>query len=221
MQVLSVGLARSVWLFDLNELNPKGKSIFPDALLWLGDKYAFEHFPKSNADVDTEKKGFVFKTGEFKTDEGPVSINLSIHTDGMIAETWASTEKGDQFLDEILSSAASKYGLPFSPQMIRKKLYVSEVRVRLDGDFSKLGQNFMQFCNSLNRVFGRHNLPPFEMTGIVFSPDTSEISYKPPGFMVERKTGVPFGDNCFWSKSPFTTKDHLAALEEFEKLLAG
>jgi hypothetical protein len=42
-----------------------------------------------------------------------------------------------------------------------------------------------------------------------------------PGRLIERKQGAPFTANRFWSKSPFTTKEHLFALEEFEKLLAG
>jgi hypothetical protein len=71
----------------------------------------------------------------------------------------------------------------------------------------------------INELFMRRHLPPFEMTGIIFSPDTSATSYKPPGLLIERKAGVPFTENRFWSRSPFTTADHLSALGEFENLL--
>src|SRR5580704_17868259 len=109
MQLLSVGLARSIWLFDINELNPTGKSIFPDILAWLGEEYCFQTFPRAIAEIDKEKKGYLFKTGEFQTGADTINVNLSIFGDGIVAETWASTGKGDSFLEDILRSAAGKY----------------------------------------------------------------------------------------------------------------
>jgi hypothetical protein len=58
------------------------------------------------------------------------------------------------------------------------------------------------------------------MTGMMFGQDVLATAYKPPGLVIERKVGAPFAANRFWSKSPFTTKEHLLALEEFDKLLA-
>jgi hypothetical protein len=219
MQLLSVGIAKSIWLFDINELNPTGKSIFPDILSWIGDKYSFQTFPKSVGDLDAEKKGYLFKTGEFQNDDGAIAVNFSLFGDGVIAETWASTEKGDAFLEELLRSAGSKYGL-VRPNTIRKQ-YISEVTIRLEHALGKLNSKIAHFNDTLNGIFARHHLPQFELTGMLFAPDTSATAYRPPGFQIERKLNVPFNENRFWSKSPFTTKDHLFALEEFEKLLSG
>lgn len=221
MQKISVALARSIWLFDTNDLNPTGKSIFPDILLWLGERYSFQTFPKSTADVDQEKKGYIFKTGEFQTDEDAITVNFSLFNDGVVADTWASTDKADAFLDELLRAAASKYGLTYRSDMIRTKQYISELVVQLDHSLWNLNPKLVQYCNALNEIFAKHRLAPFEMTGALFGVDVSASAYKPPGLLIERKLGVPFSDNRFWSKSPFTTKDHLFALEEFEKLLAG
>jgi len=220
MKLHSVGIARSVWLFDINELNPSGKSIFPEAFLWLGEKYSFQTFPKAVADLDQEKKGYLFKAGKFQIDIEPITINFSIYNDGFVAETYASTEKGDALLEDILRSAASKFGLTYRPDMIRTKQYVSEVNVQLEHSFRNLNPKFATFCETISGLFSRNNLPAFEITGMIFSPDTSASSYKPPGFLLERKTGVPFSENRFWSKSPFTTSDHLRALTEFERLLS-
>ena len=219
MQLLSVGLARSIWLFDINELNPTGKSIFPEIFTWLGEKYSFQAFPKSIAEMDQEKKGYLFKAGQFQTDEDAINVNFSIYNDGLVAETWASTEKGDLFLEDISRSAITKFGLT-KPTTVRKQ-YISEVVVRLDHPLSNLNSKLAHFCGTLNGVFSKHHLSPFEPTGIIFAPDTSASAYKPPGLLIERKTGVPFSENRFWSKAPFTTKEHISALEEFEKLLAA
>jgi hypothetical protein len=219
MQLLSVGLARSIWLFDVNELNPTGKNFLPDLLLWLGEKYSFQTFPKSISDIDKEKKGFIFSTGEFQSAEGAITVNFSFYSDGVVAETWSSTEKGDAFLEELLRSAANKYGLVYKPEMIRTRTYISEVVVQLDHHLNKINPKIVRFCETINKFFSKRNLPPFEMTGIIFAPDTSASSYKPPGLLIERKAGTAFTENRFWSKSPFTTADHLIALEEFETLL--
>jgi hypothetical protein len=221
MQKISVGLARSIWLFDINELNPTGKSFFPEILLWLGEKYSFQTFPKSLAEKDETKKGFVFKTGEFQSDDGPITVNFSLYGDGVVAETWSSTENGDAFLEELLRSAASKYGLAYRPEMIRTKQYISEVTVHLDHLLGNINPKIAEFCDTLSNIFSRHGLAPFEMTGMLFGPDVLTTSYKPPGLSIERKQGVPFAQNRFWSKSPFTTKEHLFALKEFEEMLAN
>src|SRR5713226_4722568 len=132
MEQLGIGLARSIWLFDINELNPTGKSIFPEMLIWFGEKYSFQTYPKSLAELDKEAKAFVFKAGEFQTENDTIVVNLSLYNDGIVAETWASTEKTDAFIEEVLRSATSKYGLVYRPEMIRSKQYVSEIIFRLD-----------------------------------------------------------------------------------------
>jgi hypothetical protein len=221
MELINVALARSIWLFDLNDLNPLGKSIFPDAFSWLAEKYAFDTYPKTIGGTDPEKKGYLFKNGKFQRDEDSILVNFSIYTDGLVAETWSSTEKGDLLLEEILRSTASRYGLTFRPDIVRKKQYVSELTIRLEHSPGDLNEKMSRFSDLLNRLFTRHSLPPFEFTGMVFAPDTSATSYKPPGFIVERKQGASFADNRYWSKAPFPTKDHLFALGELEQLLAG
>lgn len=219
MQKLSVGLARSIWLFDTNQLNPSGKNIFPEGFIWLSEKYSFQGFPKTLSDLDQEKKGAHFKRGAFQADKDTIDVNLSIYTDGLIAETWASTEQGDLFLEHVLQSVASRYGLVV-PSVIRKQ-YISELTVRLDHTLSNRDPLIIEFCRTLDKLFERQKLPPFELTGLGFGEDLSRNSYKPPGLIIERKLGVDFGLNEFWSRSPFPTKDHLFALQEFENLMAA
>ena len=197
MELINVALARSIWLFDLNDLNPQGKSIFPDAFAWLREKYAFDTFPKTIGDKDPEKNGFLFKNGKFQIDEDSIHVNFSIYTDGLVAETRSSTERGDLLLEEILRSTASRYGLMLRPDMVRKKQYVSELTIRLEHSPGDLNEKISRFSELLSRLFTRHSLPAFEFTGMVFAPDTSASSYKPPGFMVERKQGAPFADNRY------------------------
>jgi hypothetical protein len=225
MELLSVGVAKSIWLFDINDLNPKGVMFIPDALKWIKEKYSFQKFPESVTDLGDpdskgkEAKGFFFKTGTFQVEDTSVAVNFAIFNDGIVVETWASTETSDIFLEELLRAAAIKFDLSIRPNTIRKKLYVSELVVRMDDLFSMVHPGIQKFTKILDRLFERHALPPYQMSGLNFMQDTSAASYKPPGFAIERKLGASFMENRYWSKAPFTTADHLNALEELEKTL--
>jgi hypothetical protein len=227
MELLSVGLAKSIWLFDINDLNPKGVMFIPDALKWIAERYSFQKFPTSVTDFGesdqnaTDPKGYVFKTGSFQMEDTSVLVNFAIYNDGIVADTWASTEASDIFLEELLRAAAIKFDLSLRPNTIRKKLYVSELIVRMDDLFGRIHPGLQKFNRTLDHLFERHALPSYQLSGLVFSQDTSGASYKPPGLMIERKAGVSFMEGRYWSKSPFTTTDHINALKELEKTLTS
>lgn len=222
MELISVATARSIWLFDLNDLNPGGRMIFPDLFGWLKEVYAFQTYPSSisdQGDGQENGKGYIFKSGRFVSGETDVMVNLSIYNDGVIAESWASTEISDLFVEQALYNVATHFDLSVPSTLIRKKLYISEVIVRMDNPFAQMDRGLSKFKQTLDRLFARHKLPPFELGGMSFMTDTVDSSYKAPGFAIERKMGTSFEDNRFWSKSPFTTTDHLNALSEFENTL--
>lgn len=225
MELLSVSAAKSIWLFDINDLNPKGVNFISDAMKWVVERYSFQKSPKSVTDLgdpdskDSDAKGFFFKAGTFQVADTSVAVNFTIYTDGFLAETWASTETSDMFLEELLRSAALKFDLSLRSNTIRKKLYVSELVVQMDDLFSRVHPGLQQFTKTLDRLFERHSLPPYQVSGMSFMQDTSAASYKPPGFAIERRIGVSFNENRYWSKAPFTTADHINALEELEKTL--
>ena len=51
-----------------------------------------------------------------------------------------------------------------------------------------------------------------------FDPDDFKGKRKPFRFVVDRRVGVPFSDDLFFSQGPFRTKDHLDVLRSFENL---
>src|SRR6266446_285007 len=102
MELLNIVTARAVWLFDISELNPSGKTIFPDIFEWLKDAYNFDSAPKSITDVDSTK-AFVFSRGTFQVrEEIFVDVELKVYSDGFIANTWSSTHHSEAFLEDAL-----------------------------------------------------------------------------------------------------------------------
>ncbi|HEY2545124.1 MAG TPA: hypothetical protein VGI46_03570 [Candidatus Acidoferrum sp.] len=220
MDLLNVVKARSVWLFDINDLNPRGKSVFPELIDWLKDNYSFSKVPSSPADFD-ETKALAFLDGHFQAKEEIfLSVDLRIYNDGLIADTRASTKDTDAFLADVLDSAMREFTLAHGSEINRRTLYVSELTVRSSRSLDGLNPGLLDFCKRISVLLGIENKAPFETFGISFWNDPA----LPTGlqhFRLERKVGVPFSENRYYSIAPLQSDDHLALLKEFESLLGG
>ena len=59
----------------------------------------------------------------------------------------------------------------------------------------------------------------FRPVGLSFAPDMTLIAgLKPTAFRVERKNGVGFDTNHYYSSAPLPTVEHMRVLERLEKL---
>ena len=129
MELLSVVRARSIRLFDANDLNPRGKRIHPELLGWLKETYGFSKVPSSAVDLD-ETKALAFIDGSFQISSGIfISVDLKIYNDGVVVDTRSSTKDGDEFIDQMLRSMTKQFDLPYSPELFRRRLYLSELNV--------------------------------------------------------------------------------------------
>ena len=219
MRVLNVVAARSTWLFELADLNPKGKSLFPEIIDWLKDTYNFKEAPELAAKVD-DSKGLPFKKGEFQArEEVFVDVELTMFNDGLVANSSSSTEDTDKFLENVIASAVMEYNLTFDPSMVRRKLYMSELNVRLDQPLANLNPRLSQFARKISSMNTSAGGNPFEVGGLSFWTDSTYTVTKTPPFMIERKLNAPFNENRFLTKAPLQTEQHIAVLRELEEML--
>src|ERR1700721_985266 len=130
MKLISVTGARSIWLFDINDLNPRGKDVNSELLEFLKEAYFFDKVPKSPNDIDPEKKSLKFERGRFQIkEEIYIQVNLEIYNDGFVADTRSSTRDTDKFIEDVLSLASKEFSLAYDPGMVRTKMHVSELTV--------------------------------------------------------------------------------------------
>src|SRR3972149_5051326 len=81
MDLLSVMRARSIWLFDMNDLNPRGKNVENELFDWLKKSYSFSKSPSSLTDLD-ETKGLAFTGGTFRAKEKTfLQVELRVYSD--------------------------------------------------------------------------------------------------------------------------------------------
>ncbi len=215
MKVLSIHTARSIWLFPTSYLNPNGKPIIP-AVEGIIDRYSFLEHPPIAEVLGPEKKSLELMIGTFATqNDMPIEVRLTIHDDGLVAETRSSTNDSDLFLDDVLTFLSDNFGLaPYSELPINKK-YVSEIYFTLNQTpefFSKLTDSFIEKSSS---YINCDKVGKFGFMGIHLATDP-ELSRNPSFIRVEREINVPFHANRFFSAGSIRTREHINLLEGLE-----
>lgn len=219
MQLLSVVAAKSTWLFELADLNPQGKSLFPELIEWLKDNYHFESVPKSFEDRD-ETQGLAFKFGSFQVrEEIFIDVHLTVYNDGLLAVTNSSTTDSDALLLDVLTTVRRDFNLAFNPRMIRTRLYFSELVISLENSLSTLDPRLVGLAERITAALGQRNVSPFELGGLSFWTDVTASSLKLAPFVLERRVNAPFAENRFFSRAPLQTSDHLTLLQDLDNLL--
>jgi hypothetical protein len=217
MERLSVARAKSTWLFDINDLNPRGEAIFSKLIDFLKDNYKFAQFPKSPTDVD-ETKGLSFKNGSFEAHDGTfIHVELIVYGDGLAGNSYSSTMDTDKFLEDVLIRASLEFGLSYAPEMIRRKIPLSEVVVRLDGSLTKIDPRLNEFAAKISEYYKQVGMAPEELRGISFWADPTQSALPPAPFTIEHKIGAPFSEGRYFSKASLHTDKHLELLKDFEQ----
>ncbi len=216
MELLNVVKARSIWLFDINDLNPRGKSINTELIEWLKGAYGFGKVPSTIYDLD-DTKALAFLNGQFQVkDELFLECDLRIYNDGVVADTRSSTKDTDALMKDLLTSAAKEFGLTYKPEIIHTRQYLSELNVRCIRPLQSLHPQLAAFATKLSSLTGSRN--NFELTGILFTSESMPTLAMGP-FRFERKLGVPLSENRYYSIAPLQTEEHFDLLEELESIL--
>jgi hypothetical protein len=206
--------ARAIWFVDLQDLNPKGKSLYPEVVDALESKYEFDKVPESASDA--KNGGLEFIQGGFEVSEDNwIDVNLTVYNDGLVVDTRSSTRHCDAFLEDLLKFAVS-LGMQYSPELVRRKTYISEVAIHTNRRLEVVNPKFREFSDRLASLLPGGGFQ-FEVTSLTFATDP-QFQVRPSPFQFERKIGVPFADNRYYSQAPIHTDDHETLLREFESL---
>jgi hypothetical protein len=218
MKLLSVLSARSTWLFNLGDLNPKGLRLFPQITDALTEAYDFDEQPDDAPLAPGEtpaQPGIKFRNGQFETDQGPILVGLELYNDGIIAESSASTEVTDAFLQHAIDWAVQSFELIFDHSLVRERIHGSELSVQFAPCLSEVLKPLGAFAELLSNT--SFNQPPqkYFPSGVTFATATGAAP-----FSIEKRANTSPEANVFYSKAMTDTKTHLSLLEQFERLLA-
>jgi hypothetical protein len=213
MKLHSVQLARTVWTFDTAEMNPRGKNIFSDLVPTLTDTFDFKKSPEEGGDFS---KGMVFTLGSFTNrNNDEIQVGMTLWSDGIAADTYSTTVDADEFLDQVVKLLPG-LGYTFEPAMIRRKGHLSQLFVGCEKHLPVLNPRLTEFAKKLSSASSDEAL---ELAAIEFWPDPI-LTQKTANFSFQRKTGVAFAENRYWSQAGLSTDMHLEMLEELEAILS-
>lgn len=212
MKLASIRSAKAIWLVPLIDINQRGRFLLPAAAA-LVERYGFAKPPDHASLVGSPTK-ISFEMGAFAATDGtPIYVNLTVHDDGLVAETRTSTEEADRFLSDALTWLSGEFQLPAYADLGVKRIYTSEVSVIFEGEFSVFNDKFKRFSDSLRLGALDRSL---ELINLNFGTDPSEGRAQAM-LRIEREVGVAFAAQRYYSYANTTTSEHLRLLQAFEE----
>lgn len=217
MKIISAEHGQILHRFIAEEVRPPSGLYIPDLIRVVAERYGFISLPRLE---DAIKEGAKFSTGRHLHGGRLIEIKtLGIFSDGILVVT-LNTDDASIILDELLQWIDS---IGFRrPTTIFPRQFVSSVIVdfdrSIDRSFDMLKAFNRSFSEALYAAYG-YSLDP-SIRRIAFACDPLNL---PPQavaeFTLERRAGVPFSQNRYFSAAPLPTKVHLDLLQSFEKLL--
>jgi len=214
MKIAEVILARSIWLFDTYELNPRGVSL-RSLYKSMVERYHFLKYPKHSEDLNLDR-ALQFQDGTFTVEgKGDLWVNLQLFNDGLIADTRSSTSDSEAFLEDLLHNAKEKMGLKYHSQLVRIKDNYSGLTVFPAFDLHTISDKLAAFAKTIAEFEPARTIDPQHLSSIQFkSSDSAALA-----FTFERRVGTPFSENKYYSYASLTTNRHIQLLDTFEKIM--
>ena len=217
MELVSVEESRIVFLTQV--YRPAGLPYLPELVAKLIARYSFVKYPNFE-DIGNNVKLFAY--GKFLD----VQINeLKIYDDGIIVSAKANTEILDIFVDDLFKWLEEDFGVVKTILAKPERHYESQVVVSSESDLPlalaprKDAIAKLQALLSSDKYVGGN----FSLTGFNLDcdPDDFHGRRKPSRFVVERRVGVKWSENVFFSVAPLRTPDHLNFLMALERFALG
>ena len=219
MQLTSVLLARYFGLIQTGELNLNGDLYYPEMIKALVAQYGFIKYP---TDFDTldESKGIEFIGGRSGK---RVIEKLVILDSGIYLDTCANTATSQELWLELMEWAVQTLGATFEPGMVKRHVYVSNVTFHSEAPILAVNP-FLETIASVVTGEVEKNYKKrlaYESAGISIHFDMESTKLGTAAFTVQRRDGVPFRENKYFSSAPLKTDLHLELLQQWEKEMGG
>jgi hypothetical protein len=206
--------ARALAFIELYDLDPRGKTFFPEIIQKIQQRYGFLQVPKVG-EVE-EEKGIELKTG--KIGDRVVDV-LKIFPNLFVLETHSNTTDSKLILEEMFEWAKSEFGLTYDPSMILHWGYVSILTFYSDVNIIAKANHpadklAFKMSHAVSEIWGEPIA--FESRGLSISHDPLTRKNGIASLLITPRAEVPYEENKFYSEAPLPTDMHIKLLEEFE-----
>lgn len=212
MELITHELSRVVYL--ANFARRDGGPFQPEVAQKVLQKYSFVKFPGVD---DLQKESYTFSMGkfqEFQIDE------LKVYGDGIIVSGKCNTRILDAFVTDLFGWLKTDYGIEEISVQKPEKYFESGLLVRPKGDITSVLSPPKRVTSLIERAMADTTQAEYQPTAIYFETDSAGLKTRrrPNRFTLERRIGLPFSANVFYSQAPMRSDDHFALLESLEGL---
>jgi hypothetical protein len=219
MELTSVLLARALAWVEPSDLNPRARVFYPDLVKALVARYNFQKYPEKIEDFD-ETKGVTFAAGRW----GDLVIDqVVIYAYGILLDTKSSTDDSKRLLEEAMEWGSKELGLKYTPLMIKRWQYASQVSFRSAVPLTSAHLAFQRLADGLARSIEKTlgERLEYQLTAFVVEYDQLRRKHPLGRFSIQRRENTPFSENKYFSDAPLPTDVHIRLLEQFEADLSG
>jgi len=216
MELIEIDDTRVVHLVNLRRL--AGQPYWPEVAAKLIARYSFVRHPTIQ-DLTERRESIAFGVGKFADSQ---IQELKVYGDGFVVNARSNSNILDAFLDDVLEWASKELGFESLPNSKPERHHESALVLRAKKDIAKVVGRSRELTSTMNEFLGKENFiaRPFHVTGFILSSDPHAPGSRriESRFLLDRRVGVPFSENIFYSLAPLRTDDHLAFLERIEEL---
>jgi hypothetical protein len=205
--------ARVIAFFEVVDLSPRNGLFFPEVTKELVQRFNFQKYPQALDDWQNAN-GAQFTAGKI----GPTTVDVMIlFNNGIQIDTHAGTTESKRILEETLEWGKQRLGLSYSPDIIKRWAYVSnltfysDVPILSTPPLSNLAQ---RTSSALSEIAGDSIV--YEPINQTVGHNTLALKYGRAGFTIQRRLDIPFKDNKYFSEAPLPTEIHQDLLAKFE-----
>jgi hypothetical protein len=215
LKISAILLSRVLAFIDVADLRPTNGLYAPEFVEEVANQFGFQKVPKTLEEFDVTK-GMEFHNGRLgKAIIGKFVIWPNI----LIIEGRSSTTECKEMLGEILQWATDKFKLTYSPEMIKRYAYVSDVSFYSDSALLSVSPAMSYIADSCSAALSEIWQEPVE-----YRPISLKVGHDPvlrqagiAPFTIERLGTARFSENKYFSEAPLPTDMHVQILEQFEK----
>jgi hypothetical protein len=223
LKVVKFESARVTWLFPLEEFVPVAGANNSSIISQVAGRYGFGIVPTITTQESMARNGLPFGMGQFEVNGTRfVVTDFAVYNDGISAVA-ERTEWAEAFLEDVTSWARQKLGFREGSSGIQK-LCGSTIIVDFDKPLSRLLRGYERIAELITSrtITIMPERSPMQFARFDFEIDKTTLvgQIVLPKFALERRAGVSFAQERYFSTAPMHTVDHLAVLEEIERIAA-
>jgi hypothetical protein len=223
MNIISFDNARATWLFPLEEFTPAAGLNGISVIAKVAERYGFAQIPTITTRDDMAKKGLAFGMGGFEAKGERFAVtDFIIYNDGIIAGAEKS-EWAESFLEDVVPWVIAEFGFR-EPATGIGKLVSSTLIVDFEKPISKLLGSYELISEiiSSRTVTIVPQPKPMQLSRLAFEIDKTVLvgQVAQPKFILERRGGISFTQERYFSSAPMHTQGHIETLMAIEMLAA-